>query len=835
MGQSRSWSRSLILFALFQRGLGGIINKIPPKTPAASTSLTTLTSIVSETVTSTITSIIPVTTTQATCTPGTALTVLNPVNTVWFSKNYYWQEQTSSVSLAGTEYVIYPAGGPELCAIECNVMRDCVGINYNGLVHVCTMLNTVTATFAVSSTSFAVIEKFTTNPCLTTQVESSTQLSTATTVVEYTTTVISTVTISTSSASSYAVATSTVPSSTATTPTASTCVVSAIPTSTTCVDGYYRDDSYYYQVICEDTDSGYAGFAIPNSPQDDIWACIQVCTEYADLCVGTFWYEGMCYSPSSYLNYHYDYDPNDPYDNVIQYIAMRLDGNPCSASSTSAVPTSSAIASSAAAASTPSLTSTKVVSSFTIVTPSSVAVASSASLLQSSSAPLTRSSPSPTPSRSVPSSSISFSTVAVSVPEHSSSVPASVHSASVRVSSIPMHSSSVHSSSVPASAPASSAPESSAPVSSSPAQSSTSTTDTIAFETGQTSMQTTAPAPSQFTTSTVFSTEVYTVTACPPSVTDCPASAKTTYYTTKTVAAYTTICPITAAESETGAAPTSLIGTTGHPESFTTSTIYTTQVYPTEVCPSSMKNCAESQKTTSLVTDIVTVYTTICPITADKSEIGAAPTSLIKPTGQPESFTTSTVYTTQLYPTTVCPSSIANCAKSQKITSVATETVVAYVTVCPVSDAETASAAFTEALSPGQESTATLTTVTYITKPITMTTDYKTVHGTSTFETTATYLSSMIIPVTTTVVVVDTETISASKETPNSQTSGSGAGAESYYSSVTIPSTTAASSSAFVYSATGAVQNGSSATFSSSSGTSATTSLYTGSASKTTI
>lgn len=48
----------------------------------------------------------------------------------------------------------------------------------------------------------------------------------------------------------------------------------------------------------------------------------------------------------------------------------------------------------------------------------------------------------------------------------------------------------------------------------------------------------------QFTTSTVFSTNVATVTACPSTVPNCPASAQTTFVTTNIVAVSTTICPV---------------------------------------------------------------------------------------------------------------------------------------------------------------------------------------------------------------------------------------------------------------------------------------------------
>ncbi|OAQ81340.1 chitinase 18-18 [Purpureocillium lilacinum] len=63
------------------------------------------------------------------------------------------------------------------------------------------------------------------------------------------------------------------------------------------------------------------------------------------------------------------------------------------------------------------------------------------------------------------------------------------------------------------------------------------------------------PKPSQtmtsaaWTTSTVYTTKVHTVTACPPQVTNCPVGR----VTTETIPWYTTVCPVT--EMETGKVP----------------------------------------------------------------------------------------------------------------------------------------------------------------------------------------------------------------------------------------------------------------------------------------
>ncbi|KAF3398317.1 hypothetical protein F1880_006026 [Penicillium rolfsii] len=68
--------------------------------------------------------------------------------------------------------------------------------------------------------------------------------------------------------------------------------------------------------------------------------------------------------------------------------------------------------------------------------------------------------------------------------------------------------------------------------------------------TGASSAQSTeAAVPSQISTSTIYVTEIDVVTACPPSVHNCPAGQRSTYTTTKTVATYTTTYLVAATES----------------------------------------------------------------------------------------------------------------------------------------------------------------------------------------------------------------------------------------------------------------------------------------------
>ncbi|KAJ5988074.1 hypothetical protein N7481_003284 [Penicillium waksmanii] len=845
MGQFRAWTSPLVLLALLvQGGLAVTITAIAP----VATSLTTFTSTYSDTVTNTITSIVPITTTQTTCTPGTT----NPLdvqctNGVWSSNGAYWQEWCTTASLQGIARLILPLGNSYQCRLYCSIYGGvCEAANYNSLNHQCVLLSQVTATAAVSNGAYAALERFTTNPCVVTSTGSSTQLSIETAVVEQTTTITATITLPTSTSSpSPAIATSSsaVSSAVATTPTASVCSVSTLstlPTTSQCVDGYYQHDGYYYQVLCDYNIESYSGFDITNSRQDDIWGCIEVCSQYSN-CVGTFWFQGICYSPSSSLVYRYlPYDYEDPDNNVIEYIAMRLDGNPCPASSSSVSLIQSSAASSSAVMSSSAHTSAHIASSSAIVTPSpvQVGVSSSTPSPRSSSTPLIRSTatisphsappssarPSSTPVAPTHSNSVTvsppavFSTPASSVPIHSVSAPSEIASSvSNPASSVSVHTSasfistsaiSLTSTGTPsAPVPPGSEPsghESSGPVPStlasseqrnqptgSPGNSASSglTMDTSVFGTAtQTTGQTTTTAPAQFTTSTVFTTEVHTVTACPSSVLDCPAREKTTYITTETIAAYTTICPITAEETAAGASPTGVVGSNGQHESLTTSTVFTTQLHPTVVCPSHVKHCANSQKTTSLVT----------------------------------------------------------------------ETVVAYVTVCPVAEAETTSTASVQAPSRDQDAATTLTTVTYITETATLATTYKTVNSGSTTEKTASYISTTVTPVTETVVVIGTETINVSPtHVPNSQANGSStqsttesnggstetaSGVSGYdnasaavnHASLNISHSTIPSSSAFISSTTQSIQSGSSMITSSLTGVSATTSpAYNGVASKT--
>jgi chitinase len=77
-----------------------------------------------------------------------------------------------------------------------------------------------------------------------------------------------------------------------------------------------------------------------------------------------------------------------------------------------------------------------------------------------------------------------------------------------------------------------------------------------------------------------------------------------------------------------------------------------------------------------VTTDVITLYTTICPVTATETSTSLA-----------QAYTTSTVYTTIVYTITSCAATVTNCPA--KLGSVTTEIISLYTTVCPVTETET--------------------------------------------------------------------------------------------------------------------------------------------------
>ncbi|KAJ5636193.1 uncharacterized protein N7484_009506 [Penicillium longicatenatum] len=104
-------------------------------------------------------------------------------------------------------------------------------------------------------------------------------------------------------------------------------------------------------------------------------------------------------------------------------------------------------------------------------------------------------------------------------------------------------------------------------------------------------------------------------------------SAPTTYLTTETVVVGTTVCPITEGAQPT--ATTTLTGQGSITVPMTTSTAFITRTSTITACPSSVKDCPASEKSTYVTTETIVDYTTICPVTAAEATQTAISTASV--------------------------------------------------------------------------------------------------------------------------------------------------------------------------------------------------------------
>lgn len=125
-------------------------------------------------------------------------------------------------------------------------------------------------------------------------------------------------------------------------------------------------------------------------------------------------------------------------------------------------------------------------------------------------------------------------------------------------------------------------------------------------------------------TLTRYTTTTYTITACPSTVLNCPASNKSTYLTTKTIVEY---LPVDATQTAASKAALSGSGSMSNPQSlvigYSTSTLYSTSVRTVTACPSTIEDCPASEKAV-LYTDVVIAYTTVCPVFATSTAVPEA-------------------------------------------------------------------------------------------------------------------------------------------------------------------------------------------------------------------
>ncbi|KAI1808117.1 glycoside hydrolase family 16 protein [Daldinia bambusicola] len=165
----------------------------------------------------------------------------------------------------------------------------------------------------------------------------------------------------------------------------------------------------------------------------------------------------------------------------------------------------------------------------------------------------------------------------------------------------------------------------------------------------------------EMTTSTLYSTDIHTITSCADTVTDCPANG---YVTTKIISVGTTVCPVTKSEgsktksetpkTESTPAPTS---TSSAPYTHTTSVIEITNIYTVTSCPPTVTDCP-----VGAVTSEITVTTTVCPVEEGSSSASSTPS----PSAPAETPST---------PSVPAESTSSSEEKKPKTSSSATETV----------------------------------------------------------------------------------------------------------------------------------------------------------------
>ncbi|KAH8816832.1 adhesin protein Mad1 [Xylogone sp. PMI_703] len=248
------------------------------------------------------------------------------------------------------------------------------------------------------------------------------------------------------------------------------------------------------------------------------------------------------------------------------------------------------------------------------------------------------------------------------------------------------------------SAPASSAPASSAPAVSTPAVSSPVGSVPSSAPVSSAPAVSTPPAsneggassapPVQFTTSTIFTTSVHTITSCAPTVTNCPA--ESVVVTTVVVPVSTTVCPVT----ESQGAPTS---TPSLPEgSSPSSSPVDVSVPPassaggaTSSAPASGPSSAPAASSVGGASSAAPVLSS-APVSSAPAASSAVSTAsnggLFANSSAPVQFTTSTIFTTSVHTITSCAPTVTNCpAESVVVTTVV---VPVSTTICPVTEAQ---------------------------------------------------------------------------------------------------------------------------------------------------
>ncbi|GLA40199.1 hypothetical protein AnigIFM63309_007810 [Aspergillus niger] len=140
---------------------------------------------------------------------------------------------------------------------------------------------------------------------------------------------------------------------------------------------------------------------------------------------------------------------------------------------------------------------------------------------------------------------------------------------------------------------------------------------------------------SDITTSTILSTRVITVTACPSSVPNCPLRSKTTYASTETLVVATTVYPVPKVTNTKANAPLpSVTRASEEGPSLTTSTILSTRIATIASCTGD--DCRGSSSDSYVTTEtlvvgrtVYTVYPGYASVPTEGVDAMAAPTAAV--------------------------------------------------------------------------------------------------------------------------------------------------------------------------------------------------------------
>ncbi|KAI8266014.1 putative endo-1,3(4)-beta-glucanase [Colletotrichum sp. SAR11_239] len=163
-----------------------------------------------------------------------------------------------------------------------------------------------------------------------------------------------------------------------------------------------------------------------------------------------------------------------------------------------------------------------------------------------------------------------------------------------------------------------------------------------------------ADLPTRLATSTVYQTNVKTITSCAPTVTNCPAR-ETPQVVTEVVPLTTTICPVVDVP--------------------TTMTVSKTEVHTITSCAPTVTNCPVGSETTVTKEEVISTTAAI-PVESYTKPAAGTTTQAEKPviTAQPPAGQITT-YKTNIVTITSCPPTVTNCPVGKETTVITSEVI----------------------------------------------------------------------------------------------------------------------------------------------------------------